>query len=49
MNEHSTVDNDVGENQPYTTVTENTVLNDRGSYQQREYNDYNMDNNTLGN
>ncbi|XP_063677969.1 uncharacterized protein LOC134813106 isoform X2 [Bolinopsis microptera] len=40
-------DNDVGENQPYTTVTENTVLNDRGSYQQREYNDYNMDNNTL--
>lgn len=35
-------------NQPYTTVTENTVVNDRQNYQQREYNnDYNLDN-TLG-
>ena len=52
LNQNSTSDYDgvdgAGRNQPYATHTENTVMNDRSSYQQREYNDYNMENNTLG-
>jgi hypothetical protein len=36
-----------GDNQPYTTMTEPVPINDRSSYQQRDYNDFNMDNNTL--